>query len=158
MVSARRRGQTWPSTTTAPMGATAARGTSNIGRHQSSVLVTTVAGCAECHTQQEHGKHKPGMEFAGGWTFPLPGGGHITSANITPEPETGIGAWTRDEFVAKFKAFASPNAATPVSAGGMNTIMPWTMYAGMTAEDLGAVFDYLRTQRAVHNVIERFRP
>jgi hypothetical protein len=127
-------------------------GTADYGKY-----VTTVAGCAECHTEQEHGKHRPGREFAGGWTFPLPSGGHITSANITPDAETGIGRWTRQEFIAKFKAFASPDAATPVSAGGMNTIMPWTMYAGMTAEDLGAIFDYLRTQRAVHNVIERFR-
>ena len=54
--------------------------------------------------------------------------------------------------------FASPNASTPVSAGGMNTIMPWTMYAGMTPEDVGAIFDYLRTQKAITNVVERFRP
>ncbi|HEX4476892.1 MAG TPA: hypothetical protein VH142_17505 [Polyangiaceae bacterium] len=128
-------------------------GTPDYGKY-----LTTIAGCAECHTQQERGKHKPGMEFAGGWTFPLPGGGHITSANITPDRETGIGEWTRDEFIAKFKAFASPNAATPVSAGGMNTIMPWTMYAGMTTEDLGAIYDYLRTQKPIQNVVERFHP
>jgi hypothetical protein len=120
--------------------------------------VTTIAGCVECHTQQVRGKHKAGMEFAGGWTFPLPSGGHVTSANITPDPETGIGNWTREEFIARFKAYASPNAAVPVSAGGMNTIMPWTMYAGMSAGDLGAIFDYLRGQPAVRNVVERFHP
>jgi len=128
-------------------------GTADYGKY-----LTTVAGCAECHTQQDRGKHRPGMEFAGGWSFPLPGGGHIASANITPDPETGIGKWTREEFIARFKAFASPNASTPVSAGGMNTIMPWTMYAGMTPEDVGAIFDYLRTQKPIVNVVERFRP
>ncbi|HVW29421.1 MAG TPA: hypothetical protein VHC69_28845 [Polyangiaceae bacterium] len=120
--------------------------------------LTTIAGCGECHTQQVRGKHKAGMEFAGGWTFPLPGGGHVTSANITPDPETGIGKWTKDEFVARFKAFASPNAATPVNAGGVNTVMPWTMYAGMSADDLGAMYDYVHSQPAVRNVVERFRP
>jgi hypothetical protein len=120
--------------------------------------LVTMGGCGECHTQQVRGKHKPGMEFAGGWTFPLPGGSHVTSANITPDPETGIGRWTRDEFIARFKAFSAPNAAAPVSAGGVNTVMPWTMYAGMTVEDLGAVFDHLHVQPAVHNVVERFRP
>ncbi|HEX4336832.1 MAG TPA: hypothetical protein VH062_13025 [Polyangiaceae bacterium] len=134
-------------------GACPSPGTPDYGKY-----MTTIAGCVECHTQQDHGKHKPGMEFAGGWTFPLPGGGHVTSANITPDPETGIGSWTRDEFIARFKAYASANAAVPVSAGGMNTLMPWTMYAGMSAGDLGAIFDYLHVQQAVHNVVERFHP
>jgi cytochrome c553 len=120
--------------------------------------LTTIAVCAECHTQQDHGKHKPGMEFAGGWSFPLPGGGHVTSANITPDPDTGIGNFTREEFIAKFKAFDSPNAVTPVSEGGMNTIMPWTVYAGMTTDDLGAIYDHLRKQQPVRNVVERFHP
>ncbi len=128
-------------------------GTPEYGRY-----LTTVANCVECHTEQVRGKHKPGMEFAGGWTFPLPGGGHVTSANITPDPETGIGNYTREEFIARFKAYASPTAAVPVSAGGMNTIMPWTTYAGMSAEDLGAIFDHLRRQPAVHNVVERAHP
>jgi hypothetical protein len=118
--------------------------------------LTTIAGCGECHTEQVRGKHKPNMEFAGGWTFPLPTGGHVTSANITADDETGIGKWTREEFVTRFKAFASPSAATPVNAGGTNTIMPWTAYAGMTEQDLGAMYDYLRAQPAVRHVVERF--
>jgi hypothetical protein len=128
------------------------------GTPEYAKYLTTIAGCGECHTEQVRGKHKAGMEFAGGWMFPLPGGGHVTSANITPDPETGIGKWTREEFVARFKAFSSPNAAAPVSTGGVNTVMPWTMYAGMAVEDLGAIFDYLRVQPAVRNAVDRFHP
>jgi mono/diheme cytochrome c family protein len=120
--------------------------------------LTTLAGCAECHTQQDRGKPKPGLEFAGGWTVPLPGGGSVRSANITPDPDTGIGSWSREAFIARFKSFAAPEAATPVSPGTMNTIMPWTAYAGMTADDLGAIFDYLKTQKPVKNAVERFTP
>jgi hypothetical protein len=40
----------------------------------------------------------------------------------------------------------------------MNTIMPWTVYAGMTMDDLGAIYDHLRKQQPVRNVVERFRP
>jgi hypothetical protein len=36
-----------------------------------------------------------------------------------------------------------------VDAGDRQTIMPWSQYAGMTDSDLGAIYDYLRTQKAV---------
>jgi hypothetical protein len=32
------------------------------------------------------------------------------------------------------------------------------MYAGMTDEDLGAIYDYLRTVDPVKNRVERFTP
>ena len=39
-----------------------------------------------------------------------------------------------------------------VAPGKFNTVMPWTMYAGMTDEDLGAIYDYLQTAKPVSNV------
>jgi len=36
--------------------------------------------------------------------------------------------------------------------------MPWLMYARMNDEDLGAVYDYLRTVTPVKNRVERFTP
>ena len=35
----------------------------------------------------------------------LPGGGVVRSANLTPDADTGIGTWTEQQFVDKFKAF-----------------------------------------------------
>jgi len=34
--------------------------------------------------------------------------------------------------------------------------MPWTIYAGLTEEDLGAIYEYLRTIPAVKNQVEKF--
>jgi hypothetical protein len=34
--------------------------------------------------------------------------------------------------------------------------MPWTFFANMTEEDLGAIYDFLRTVPPVSNKVERF--
>ncbi|MGN6582511.1 MAG: cytochrome c, partial [Rhizobiaceae bacterium] len=47
--------------------------------------------CAACHTAER------GQPFAGGRPIETPFG-TIYSPNITPDPETGIGAWTSDQF------------------------------------------------------------
>lgn len=120
--------------------------------------LTTVASCADCHTQKAQGKDVPGMAFAGGNEFPLPTGGVVRSANITPDVETGIGGWTQEAFIARFRAHADPSKAVPVAPGSFNTVMPWTMYGGMSEEDLGAIYDYLRTLAPVKNTMQRFTP
>lgn len=37
-----------------------------------------------------------------------------------------------------------------------NTIMPWKYYAGMTEEDLRAIYAYLRTLKPVINRVQPF--
>ncbi len=119
--------------------------------------IFTMAACDGCHTPQEKGQAIKGLELAGGFVFPLPTGGVVRSANITPDMETGIGSFTKEDFIRKFKAYASPEAAkVPVQKGAYNTIMPWTMYAGMTEEDLGALYTYLRTVTPVKNEVVKF--
>ena len=34
--------------------------------------------------------------------------------------------------------------------------MPWPLYAGMTEEDLGAIYDYLRTVKPIKNKVVHF--
>lgn len=110
--------------------------------------VTTFASCAECHTQRDaQGNPVPGMDFAGGSSFPLPTG-TVYSANITPA-KSGIGSWTRDAFIARFKAYADGKIQPDVHEGEHNSVMPWTMYAGMSEQDLGAIYDYLHTLKPV---------
>ncbi len=118
--------------------------------------MTTLASCGECHTQNIKGKKVEGMEFAGGFKFPLPSG-VVQSANITPDNETGIGAWSMATFIARFKAFDPEAGYTPQPIGpkAPNTVMPWTMYAGMTEEDLGAIYTYLQTLKPVKNKVPR---
>ena len=70
--------------------------------------------------------------------------------------ETGIGHWKRAYFIAQFKRFDKPEALKFPIQGGYNTVMPWTMYAGMTESDLGAIFDYLQTVPPVKNGVDKF--
>ncbi|WP_207426290.1 cytochrome C [Pedobacter sp. SYSU D00535] len=115
------------------------------------------AACRDCHTKQEKGEFMEGMDFAGGQDFGLPGG-KVTSANITPDKETGIGSWTKEQFVSRFKAHENANAEREVNPGDFQTIMPWTMYAGMKATDLEAIYTYLRTLKPVKNQVTKFSP
>lgn len=119
--------------------------------------MATIAACAECHTPQEEGEKIAGMEYAGGMEFGLPTGGVARSANITTDKETGIGAWSKEFFIQRFKFYEDYDSMF-VDKGEYNSIMPWTMYAGMTEEDLGAIYTYLRTVKPVKNYVEKFSP
>lgn len=117
--------------------------------------MTTAAACGDCHTRRE-GASFVGEPFAGGQEFHFPDGSMVRSVNLTPDPG-GLGSWTREQFIERFKSH-DPEHYTPhtVRPGEFQTIMPWMMYAGMTREDLGAIFDYLQTLPAVENSVVRF--
>lgn len=120
--------------------------------------VTTFAACADCHTPVD-GKGTPleGMDFAGGREFPMPTG-TVRAMNITSD-KSGIGNWTKEAFIARFKAYADTSKPLPtVHEGEFNSIMPWTGLAHMNEQDLGAIYDYLRTLKPVQNKVERFTP
>jgi mono/diheme cytochrome c family protein len=100
------------------------------GRH-----LVEVAECSLCH----------GADFSGGRVVNIPGTPRSAiSANITPDPTTGIGAWNEDNFVSVFRSFAAVSK-DPVPAAGKNTPMPWLRYASMKEDDLRAIYVYLRT-------------
>lgn len=117
----------------------------------------TAASCNMCHTKEEKGK-VVGEYLAGGFEFPLPNGGVVRSANITPH-KTGIGSWTKEQFIKRFKMYTDSSYSPPkVHKRDFQTVMPWLMYAGMTTEDLGAIYDYLMTVPVVNNTVTRFTP
>jgi mono/diheme cytochrome c family protein len=113
--------------------------------------------CSDCHTPiDEQGTPLPGMDFAGGMEI-IETGYRVRSANITPDADTGIGTWTEQQFVDKFKAFENtPPAALSDLERRQNTPMPWTAYAGMTREDLAAIYAALREQKPIVNRVNRF--
>jgi mono/diheme cytochrome c family protein len=118
--------------------------------------VTNAAGCYDCHTKQEKGKFV-GEPFAGGFEFKFPDGAIVRSYNITPDKATGIGTWTKEQFITTFKNYAdSTYVPKKVKQGELQTPMPWSMYAGMTKEDLAAIYDYLQSLKAVNNKVEIF--
>lgn len=121
--------------------------------------MANATGCADCHTPVDaHGAPLPGMDFAGGMEFHNPGGTTLRSANITPDPRSGIGEWTRDYFIQRFrKGAAMAESHAPVKPGEFNTVMPWGEYGKMTDGDLGALYDFLRGQvKPVNHAVEKF--
>ncbi|MEX1270014.1 MAG: c-type cytochrome [Balneolaceae bacterium] len=124
----------------------------NYGRY-----MITAAACTDCHTKMENGQYV-GEPYAGGNEFPMPGGVTVRSANLTPH-ETGIGNWTKEQFVARFKTYSgSTYSPHKVEPGQFQTIMPWGMYSGMTEEDLEAIYEYLKTVPPVDHRVEMFTP
>lgn len=119
--------------------------------------VATSAGCVECHSPVDKGQIIQELAFSGGREFAFPNGNVLRSTNISPELETGIGAWSEDQFVQLFR-LRSDSAAEHqmVKPDDFNTIMPWTMYGKMNEEDLRAIYVYLRSVKPIKNNIEKF--
>jgi len=119
--------------------------------------VFTAMSCDECHTPKENGQAIKGKFLAGGFEFPFPDGTVVRSPNITPDKETGIGTWTEQQFIERFKVFAdSTYVPQTVRPGDFKTVMPWFFYAKASEEDLQALFAYLRTVPPVQNNVQKF--
>ena len=115
--------------------------------------------CIECHTIAEKGKIIEEEAFTGGRNFPLLTGGTVNSSNITPDRETGIGKWSEQEFIRKFKQYADSNYfSQPVGKNTFNTYMPWVMYSGMKESDLSSIYTYLMSLEPKSNKVVRFVP
>jgi len=112
-------------------------------------IVTALAHCFECHTPI--GPTGPDMSKmgAGGLKIVLAPGMEVMTANITPDPETGIGKWTDDQIKA-----ALTKGVTP-TGGQISPPMPFPWFKNMTDQDLNAVVAYLRTIPPVVNAVER---
>ncbi len=119
--------------------------------------LVTAGVCNDCHTRIERGEFV-GELYAGGNEFPMPDGSVVRAANITPHA-TGIGNWTEEQFVTRFKIYADTSyVPRTVQPGEFQTIMPWSKYAGMAIEDLQAIFAYLQSLPPVDNRVEIFSP
>jgi mono/diheme cytochrome c family protein len=102
----------------------------------SGKYLVMLADCQFCHNDN----------FAGGKKFQIPGRDPIVSLNISPTSGSATGGKPRDSFIGRFKAFASDGARRlRAPAGNPSSVMPWTDLARMSDEDLGAIYDYLKT-------------
>ena len=124
--------------------------------------IANLASCRWCHTATDIlGFPVPGTDWAGGMGFPVPepGGGWVFSPNITPDEETGIGRWSREQFIARFRA-SKPEIiqSAPLPPGGFNSPMAWSAYSGMTDEDLGAIYAFLMKKPKKRSSVPRWVP
>ncbi len=96
-----------------------------------------IAGnCATCHTTAG------GEPMAGGLPFETPFG-TLYSTNITPDPETGIGDWTAEQFLASMRLGVRPDSTHLYPA------FPYTSFTRVSDEDVSAIYAYLRSIPAV---------
>jgi len=105
--------------------------------------LATVADCAACHTIPDGGK-----SYAGGRPIETPFG-NIVSANITPDHETGIGAWSDEQFDKAVRQGIRPNGQRLYPA------MPYPAYTKMSREEVLAIRAYLQTVEPVRNAFNR---
>ena len=115
--------------------------------------LTTIASCARCHLMT--GKKNYQQLMAGGKEFLLRTGGKVYAANITPDKATGVGSWSKEKFIQKFKSYTN---LTKITSNDFNTVMPWYAYSGMSNSDLSAIYSYLMTLSPISNKIEKFIP
>lgn len=116
-----------------------------------------IGSCEACHSQREGGTIVAATRLAGGAELLVPSGATVRSSNITPDPATGIGAWSEEQFIARFKLYENASAeALALPDPRQNTHMPWMNAAGMTREDLAAIYAYLRTVPPVVQKVQIF--
>jgi mono/diheme cytochrome c family protein len=95
-----------------------------------------IGDCHGCHTAAA------GPSYAGGRALPTPFG-VVYGTNITPDPETGIGRWTRRDFDRAMRE--------GVDARGRHLypVFPYDHFRHLADEDLRALYAYLMTREPV---------
>lgn len=126
----------YPQPLTGPVPAVPRSDTVAYGRYLSKI-----SRCEFCHSPRVRGRLEPVASrlMAGGIPFWMGKETHY-SKNLTMHP-TGLGNWTREIFIQRFRVHTEP---FPV-AEEENSEMNWVEFSGMTAADLGAIWDYLAT-------------
>jgi len=95
-----------------------------------------VGDCLSCHLVAG------GQPFAGGLGLNTPFG-IIYSANITPDKDTGIGAWTSDQF------YHAMHDGIGVNGEHLYPAFPYPWFTRASREDADALFAFLKTVPAV---------
>jgi mono/diheme cytochrome c family protein len=101
--------------------------------------VIRAAGCIACHTDKKNG----GAALVGGRALKTPFGTFYTP-NLTPDPETGIGRWSDEDFIRALSEGVSPEGEHYYPA------FPYTTYARMTRRDMLDLKAYLFAQPPVN--------
>ena len=100
--------------------------------------LAAAADCVACHTDPAHG----GQPYAGGRALATPFG-TFYSPNITPDPGTGIGRWSDEQFLRALRDGVRPDGANYFP------VFPYPSFTKITDEDALAIKAYLFSLPAV---------
>jgi mono/diheme cytochrome c family protein len=117
-------------------------------------LVNSIMSCGACHTPRVDGSviggERADAYLAGGLLFDdRENSFRISVPNITPDPATGIGAWSDDELMRAIRDGVDRQGRL------MRPPMPFYMYDELSDDDLRAVVAYLRSIPPASNNVER---
>lgn len=70
------------------------------------------------------------------------------TANLTPDPETGLGSWTPELFIKALRTGKHMGVGRPLLPP-----MPWPGISKLNDEDLKCIFAYLQSIPAIHNKV-----
>lgn len=113
-------------------------------------LVTTIAGCGNCHTPKDAaGRALAGKELSGGAEFDDADLGHIVGPNITPDPQTGIGRWSEAQIVTALRDGKRPDGTI------IGPPMPFEFYRHLSDRDAAAIATYLRSVQPIRHAVAR---
>lgn len=95
-----------------------------------------LGNCVACHTVEN------GAPFAGGLKMHVPMLGNIYTTNITPDPETGIGQYSLEDFDNAMRLGIAKDGHNLYPA------MPYPSYAKISEDDMQALYDYFMNEVA----------
>ncbi|HTM50922.1 MAG TPA: cytochrome c [Bryobacteraceae bacterium] len=117
-------------------------------------LFQILMACDGCHSQHDETRFgRPVVEAGRGRGFQFPGEfdmpGTVVAPNITPDRETGIGAWTDGEKIRAIREGIGRDGRA------LFPLMPYTNYRFMSDEDVHALVAYLNSLPPVRNLLPR---
>jgi mono/diheme cytochrome c family protein len=116
-------------------------------------LAVGLAGCSECHSQHDWNTHGapvvPGTEGGGQWMNMPDLPGRVVAPNLTPDPETGAGAWTDDQLARAIREGIGHDGRA------LFPMMPYEPFRKMSDEDLASIIVYLRSLPPVHSQLPK---
>jgi mono/diheme cytochrome c family protein len=115
-------------------------------------LVQARAMCFPCHSADfakldELVPERSAGYLGGGNAMPDMSGRIIKTANITPDPETGIGKWSEDEFVRLVRFGVRPDLSV--------IVYPMVPFPELSEDDARSIYAYLRTVPPIKNAVAR---
>jgi mono/diheme cytochrome c family protein len=102
--------------------------------------LSAIGHCAACHTAPG------GQPFAGGYALHTPFG-IIYGDNISPDPETGIGAWSPEAFTRAMREGVARDGSHLLPA------FPYYAFTQLSDDDIKALYAYLMTRPAANNTV-----
>lgn len=125
-----------------------------IATAEHGAYLATVMGCHDCHTpgslygQPDFQRALSGSEL--GWVGPW---GVSYPANLTPDPITGIGAWSEGDIIRALQSGKRPDGSD------IRPPMPWPDFAHLKPKDVRSIALYLKSLVPVtHQMPPRLGP